>query len=48
MGVLRELSEVIANMWKAFWEAEARLLEINPLAICDVGGKQRVLALMQW
>jgi citryl-CoA synthetase large subunit len=45
MGVLRELSEVIANMWRAFWEAEARLLEINPLAICDVGGKQRVLAL---
>ena len=45
MGVLRELSEFIANMWKAFWESEARLLEINPLAICDVGGKQRVLAL---
>ncbi|MFN3946854.1 MAG: ATP-grasp domain-containing protein [Aquificaceae bacterium] len=45
MGVLRELSEVIANMWKAFWEAEARLLEVNPLAICNVGGKQKVFAL---
>ncbi len=45
MGVLRELSEVIANMYRAFWEAEARLLEINPLAICDVGGKLKVLAL---
>ncbi len=45
MGVLRELSEVIANMYRAFWEAEARLLEINPLAICNVEGKQRVLAL---
>jgi citryl-CoA synthetase large subunit len=45
MGVLRELSEVITNMWRAFWEAEARLLEINPLAICDVDGKQRVWAL---
>ncbi|SHK14942.1 succinate--CoA ligase subunit beta [Thermocrinis minervae] len=45
MGVLRELSEVIANMYRAFWEAEARLLEINPLAICQVGDKQKVLAL---
>ena len=45
MSVLRELSEVIANMYKAFWEAEARLLEINPLAIVDVGGKLRVRAL---
>ncbi len=42
---LRELSEVIANMYRAFWEAEARLLEINPLAIVDVGGKLRVRAL---
>ncbi|MCS7262272.1 MAG: succinate--CoA ligase subunit beta [Aquificaceae bacterium] len=45
IGVLRELSEVVANMWNAFWSVEARLLEINPLAICEVGGKQRVLAL---
>ncbi|SNZ14191.1 succinate--CoA ligase subunit beta [Hydrogenobacter hydrogenophilus] len=45
MGVLRELSEVIANMYRAFWETEARLLEINPLAICDVDGKQKVYAL---
>ncbi len=45
MSVLRELSEVVANMYKAFWEAEARLLEINPLAIVDVGGKLRVRAL---
>ncbi len=45
MGVLRELSEIIANMYRAFWEAEARLLEINPLAICDVNGKQKVMAL---
>ena len=45
MSVLRELSEVVANMYRAFWEAEARLLEINPLAIVDVGGKLRVRAL---
>ena len=45
ISVLRELSEVIANMYRAFWEAEARLLEINPLAIVDVGGKLRVRAL---
>ncbi len=45
MSVLRELSEVIANIYKAFWESEARLLEINPLAICDVNGKLKVYAL---
>jgi citryl-CoA synthetase large subunit len=45
MGVIRELSEVIANMYRAFWETEARLLEINPLAICDVDGKQKIYAL---
>ncbi len=45
MSVLRQLSEVIANMYKAFWESEARLLEINPLAICDAGGKLRIYAL---
>lgn len=45
LSVLRELSEVIANMYRAFWEAEARLLEINPLAIVDVNGKLRVMAL---
>ncbi len=45
ISVLRELSEVIANMYRAFWEAEARLLEINPLAIVDVNGKLRVRAL---
>ncbi|QWK19237.1 MAG: succinate--CoA ligase subunit beta [Hydrogenobacter thermophilus] len=45
MSVLRELSEVVSNMYRAFWEAEARLLEINPLAICDVNGKLKVYAL---
>ncbi len=45
ISVLRELSEVIANMYRAFWEAEARLLEINPPAIVDVSGKLRVRAL---
>ncbi len=45
LSTLRELSEVIANMYRAFWEAEARLLEINPLAIVDVNGKLRVMAL---
>ena len=45
IGVLRELSEVIANLYKAFWETEAKLIEINPLAICDVNGKQKVYAL---
>ncbi len=45
MGALRQLSEVIANMYRAFWESEARLLEVNPLAIVDKGGKLRVLAL---
>lgn len=45
MGVLRELSEVIANMYRAFWETEARLLEINPLTICHVDGKQKIYAL---
>ncbi len=45
MGILRQLSEVIANMYRAFWEAEARLLEINPLAIVDRGGKPGILAL---
>lgn len=45
VGVLRELSEAIANLYKAFWESEAKLIEINPFAICDVGGKQKVYAL---
>lgn len=45
IGVLRELSEVIANLYKAFWEIEAKLIEINPLAICDVNGKQKIYAL---
>ena len=45
ISVLRKLSEVIAKMWEAFWGAEARLLEINPLAIIDKGGKLNVVAL---
>jgi len=45
LSAMRELSEVIANMYNAFWNAEARLLEINPLAIVDMGGKLRVRAL---
>jgi citryl-CoA synthetase large subunit len=44
-SVLRQLSEVIANMYNAFWNAEARLLEINPLAIVEKNGKLRVMAL---
>ena len=44
-GVLRQLSEVIANMYNAFWNAEARLLEVNPLAVVEKGGKLRVMAL---
>ncbi len=45
MPALRQLSEVISNMWNAFWNAEARLLEINPLAIVEKNGKMRVVAL---
>ncbi len=45
ISALRELSEVIANMFNAFWNAEARLLEVNPLALVDVGGRVRVRAL---
>ncbi len=44
-GVLRQLSEVIAGLYTAFWNAEARLLEVNPLAIVEKGGKLRVMAL---
>ncbi len=45
IGILRQLSEVIANMYRAFWEAEARLLEINPLAIVEKDGKPGIMAL---
>ncbi len=45
IDVIRQISEVVANMYKAFKNAEARLLEINPLAIVEKGGKKRVMAL---
>ncbi len=31
--ILREASLIISRIYKAFWESEARLLEINPLAV---------------
>ncbi len=46
--VLRQLSEVIANMYKGFWNSEARLLEVNPLIIAGDKAnpdKQKILAI---
>jgi citryl-CoA synthetase large subunit len=46
--VLRQLSEVISNMYHGFWSSEARLIEVNPLVIAEdkkVAGKQKILAL---
>ena len=46
--VLRQLSEVIANMYKGFWNSEARLLEVNPLIIAGDKkdhSKQKILAI---
>lgn len=47
-GELRQLSEVIANMYKGFWNSESRLLEVNPLIIANdkvAPGKQKILAI---
>ncbi|MHB8904080.1 MAG: ATP citrate lyase citrate-binding domain-containing protein, partial [Patescibacteria group bacterium] len=46
--VLRQLSEVIANMYKGFWNSESRLLEVNPLIIAGDKSnpdKQNIFAL---
>lgn len=42
--MLRPLSEVIVNVYKAFWETECRLLEINPLVVAKVGDKKKIVA----
>lgn len=45
---LRQLSEVIANMYKGFWNSESRLLEVNPLIIASDKvnpAKRRILAI---
>ncbi|MHB1285367.1 MAG: ATP-grasp domain-containing protein [Leptospirales bacterium] len=42
--LLRPLSEMIVNVYRAFWETEARLLEINPLVVAQVGDKQKLVA----
>jgi citryl-CoA synthetase large subunit len=42
---LRQISEAVAAIYRAFWESESRLLEINPLVIVkDKEGKERVYA----
>lgn len=46
--VLRQMSEVIANMYKGFWNSEARLIEVNPLIIAGDKKdptKQKILAI---
>ena len=46
--VLRQMSEVIANMYKGFWNSEARLIEVNPLIIAGDKAnpdKQKVFAI---
>ncbi|MDH4228511.1 MAG: succinate--CoA ligase subunit beta [Nitrospirota bacterium] len=40
-GVLRQASLTIAGIYKAFWGAECRLLEINPLAVVRVSKKDK-------
>jgi len=35
-AILRQASMAIANVYKAFWGAECRMLEINPLAVVKV------------
>jgi len=39
--LLREASLTISKIYKAFWESESRLLEINPLAVVRVQKKNR-------
>lgn len=39
--ILRQASLAIASVYKAFWGSEARLLEINPLAVVKVARKDR-------
>ncbi len=40
-SILRQASLAIANVYKAFWGSESRMLEINPLAIVKVQKKNR-------
>ncbi len=45
---LRMLSEVIANMYRGFWNSESRLLEVNPLIIAGDKAnpkKRKILAI---
>ncbi|MBF0275790.1 MAG: succinate--CoA ligase subunit beta, partial [Nitrospinae bacterium] len=46
-NMLRQFSEVISNIYSAFWESESRLMEINPLVICGdprKEGAKRIVA----
>ncbi len=42
--LLRPLSEVIVNVYNAFWGSESRLLEINPLVVARSGDKRKIVA----
>ncbi|MEC4683129.1 MAG: ATP-grasp domain-containing protein [Nitrospirota bacterium] len=42
--LLRPLSEVIVNVFNAFWGSESRLLEINPLVVARSGEKRKIVA----
>jgi citryl-CoA synthetase large subunit len=42
--LLRPLSEVIVNVYNAFWGSESRLLEINPLVVARSGEKRKIVA----
>lgn len=42
--LLRPLSEVIVNVFNAFWGSESRLLEINPLVVARSGEKRKMVA----
>ncbi len=45
--LLRQMSETISKVYKAFWNSEARLMEINPVVICDnpkKPGSKRIVA----
>ncbi|MDH5526234.1 MAG: succinate--CoA ligase subunit beta [Nitrospirota bacterium] len=39
--ILRQASMAIANVYQAFWGAECRMLEINPLAVVKVSKKDK-------
>ncbi|MFQ5508923.1 MAG: ATP-grasp domain-containing protein [Leptospirillia bacterium] len=40
-SILRQASLAIANVYKAFWGSESRMLEINPLAVVKIQKKNR-------